>query len=843
MSDMSKVVVPSKYREIWRPIGTAQSLAMSCPANEILFEGTRAGGKEIANDTKVLTELGWKNAGDISLSDKLVSLDGRLTNVVGIYPHKNHKMYTIEFYDGEKIECGLPHRWLVKSGTNGNRDGWKVKTTEQLLNSKDNYSVPYLKKPLAYGKKWEGKDPYALGLLLGDGTTGSSHVTLYSVDDEILDYMTDNHNWKQYSYASNNTRRVVSPKAQDEEWLVALGGHKTAEFKSSPDGILEADTETRLAYLQGLMDTDGSYAKGATSIFTTISKQLAEDVLYLVKSLGGFGKIHVVKFNKNNAYTKRESYFSVKFSHHNQFNPFRLSRKANKYTTQSKFLTRGIKSITPSGYSDAVCFEVDHPSHCFVIGDFVVTHNTDVSLMRFRKSVGLGYGEFWTGAIIDIQYSALDDIIARAKRWFYRFDDGCKFYASKTDYKFVWRTGESLLFRAVATEDDYQSKLHGFELPFVSFNELTKHNTSDVYDAMMTVNRTSFVPEDYPLPNGTLLPKLPMCIFSTTNPSGAGKWWVKKRFVDGNERGEIVTKEIKVYNPKTQLSEIITKTQCRIFSSYKENTKLSIDYIAQLESIEDLAKKAAWTLGDWSFDDDSGRFSYAWSHEHNVMERFDIPPTWTIDRSFDWGSSHPFSVLWFATSDGCDIKLRNGKTKSTIKGDVFLIHEWYGCVEGKLNKGLHLLATDIAKGIVERELMWGIHSKVVPGNADTAIWNVENGNCIASDMMKPITIGGAVYDGVRWLRSDKKPGSRIAGWHQVCNYLTAAKPNPFRENPGLFVFKDCKYFIEIFPSLPRDSKNSDDIDTNSIDHCADAARYKIYGINTGSKSGKTQGLS
>lgn len=466
---------------------------------------------------------------------------------------------------------------------------------------------------------------------------------------------------------------------------------------------------------------------------------------------------------------------------------------------------------------------------------------TDISLMRFRKSVGLGYGEFWTGAIIDIQYSALDDIIARAKRWFSRFNDGSRFYSSKTDYKYVWKTGESLLFRAIANEDDYESKLHGFELPYLSFNELTKHSTPDVYDAMLSINRTSFVPEDYPLPDGSLLPKLPMCIFSTTNPSGVGKWWVKKRFIDTAKRGEILVKKVKIYNPSTKLPEVIEKTQCRIFSSYKENTKLSVDYIAQLESIEDPVKKAAWTLGDWDFDDDSGRFSYAWSGEHNLIDRFQIPDTWTIDRSFDWGSSNPFSVLWFATSDGSDITLRNGKVRSTIKGDVFLIYEWYGCIEGKINKGLNLLASEISKGIIERELMWGIYDKVVPGNADTAIWNVENGNCIAADMQKPVTIGNKVYPGVTWLRSDKRPGSRVAGWHQICNYLMAAKPNPYRERAGLFVFKDCKYFLEIFPSLPRDSKNPDDIDTHSNDHCADSLRYKIYGIKTGTKSGKTIG--
>jgi len=203
--DMSKIVVPSKYREIWRPIGSAQSLAMSCPASEILFEGTRAGGKEISNDTPVLTDGGWKAAGDVTMVDKLAAIDGTLTDILGIYPHIQHQMYSVEFHDGTTIECGLAHRWLTKCAKNGNRDGWKVRTTEDLLNPTLKVSVPYLTNAIQFGDKWEGKDPYALGLLLGDGTTGSSHVTLYSVDDEILDHMTNNHGWKQCAYSNCST--------------------------------------------------------------------------------------------------------------------------------------------------------------------------------------------------------------------------------------------------------------------------------------------------------------------------------------------------------------------------------------------------------------------------------------------------------------------------------------------------------------------------------------------------------------------------------------------------------------------------------------------------------------
>lgn len=381
---------------------------------------------------------------------------------------------------------------------------------------------------------------------------------------------------------------------------------------------------------------------------------------------------------------------------------------------------------------------------------------------------------------------------------------------------------------------------------FISPNELTKHPTSEVFDLVLSTNRSSFIPEDYPLPNGELLPQIPLTVLATTNSSGIGRNWVKRRFIDKGVRGEIVKVPIEIFNPRTQEQEIIYRTQTHIFSSYKENTKLTPEYIAQLESIEDPIRRAQWLLGSWDNDGEGGRFDYIWESKVHVIEPFDIPKAWKIDRSFDYGSSAPFSVLWFAESDGCDIVLRNGKTRSTIKGDIFLIHEWAGCDPKDNNKGLRMLATDIAKGIIERELMWGIYDRCVAGNADNAIWNVDNGNCIASDMQKPVTIGNKVYQGVTWTRSDKSSGSRVAGWERIAEYLVNAKvtdAKPFREKAGLFIFNVCDNLIEVFPYLQRDDKNPDDIETKrQNDHCADALRYKIYGLKTGSRSGKTKGI-
>ena len=48
-----------------------------------------------------------------------------------------------------------------------------------------------------------------------------------------------------------------------------------------------------------------------------------------------------------------------------------------------------------------------------------------------------------------------------------------------------------------------------------------------------------------------------------------------------------------------------------------------------------------------------------------------------------------------------------------------------------------------------------------------------------------------------------------------------------RENPGIFIFDECKYFIDLVPSLPRDEVDQDDVDTEAEDHMGDETRYFI----------------
>ena len=397
------------------------------------------------------------------------------------------------------------------------------------------------------------------------------------------------------------------------------------------------------------------------------------------------------------------------------------------------------------------------------------------------------------------------------------------------------------------TEQDYW-KYHGQEFPFIGWNELTKYPNSNLYDMAVSLNRSSFLPAEHsPRDDITgelkLMPEIPLVIFSTTNPYGVGHNWVKHRFIDVAGPGQLVRIQREVFNPRTQKRELITKTQVRIFGSYKENRFLSPDYVAELEGIKDPNKRRAWLWGDWDITS-GGMFDDVWSTTYNVIDPFIIPPGWRIFRSFDWGSSKPFSVGWWAESDGSDIVTNDGKVKSTVRGDLIRIGEWYGW-NGVPNVGVRMLATQIAKGIVERELKSGYYGRIEAGPADASIFDVENGMCIATDMGRPVAIGNKSYPGVSWTRSIKSPGSRKNGWEKARIAIFGAQPpdggGP-REAPGVFVFRSCvDGFIRTVPSLPRHDVDMDDVDTDAEDHCGDEFRYVILSLGDRFSSGTTTG--
>jgi hypothetical protein len=447
---------------------------------------------------------------------------------------------------------------------------------------------------------------------------------------------------------------------------------------------------------------------------------------------------------------------------------------------------------------------------------------TDAQLMFFRKFVGLGYGAHWRGIIFDRQYNNLDDLINKSLRWYSAFRDGARFLRSRADYKWMWPTGEELFFRQIMRKEDYWN-FHGQEFSFIGWNELCKYPNSELYDMMMSCNRTSFMPSEHSPDVNNPLPKIPLTVFSTTNPYGPGHAWVKKRFIDPASAGVPQVSTIEIFNPQTQSRVNVTKTQVRIFGSYKENRYLTPEYIAELEKERDKNRRKAWLEGDWNIVA-GGAFDDLWDENVHVIPRFPIPINWICDRSHDWGSSKPFSCGWWALANGEEVRIPDGRTFMPKRGSLIRFAEWYGHNPNETNVGLMMSAKAVGEGVrtIEQGLLAGqwIQRSVSPGPADNSIFNTSRGDdleldSIALSMQKV---------GISWETSNKAPGSRKMGFQLMRDRLENAL---LGEGAAIYFMVNCRQAISQIPTLPRDPDDLDDVDSEAEDHVWDETRYRV----------------
>jgi hypothetical protein len=365
------------------------------------------------------------------------------------------------------------------------------------------------------------------------------------------------------------------------------------------------------------------------------------------------------------------------------------------------------------------------------------------------------------------------------------------------------------------------AKYQGAEIHVLLMDELT-HFLEEMYRFLRGRVRLGGlqIPEEY----RGVFPR----ILCGSNPGSIGHNWVKLSFVDNAAQMQIREMPKGEGGMQRQFIPALLEDNPTL-------TENDPDYESRLEGLGSSELVRAMRRGDWDIVA-GGMLDDLWKRARHVIQPFTIPSSWSLDRSFDWGSSHPFGVAWWAESDGTEATLADGTKRTFPRGTIFLINEWYGWT-GRANVGLKLLAVEIASGkeqedgtrlpgILEREEamreggLIGKDAEIKPGPADSSIYDAENGVCIADDMRKA---------GVKWIKADKTPGSRKTGWERLRKYLKAALKFPLEE-PGIFIFDTCTQWIRTVPVLPRDANKPDDVDTEAEDHMGDLTRYRLMKI-------------
>jgi hypothetical protein len=339
-------------------------------------------GKAQPLSARLLTPTGWTTMGAIRVGDLVVGSNGKPTEVTGVFDQGVKEIFRVVFSDGSATECCDEHLWLVNSALRKWRKNdpraLPLSQIRKRLAKTNGNRLHYI--PLVAPVAFEGRtdfvlDPYLLGALLGDGGI-AHHVMFSSADADMVETIRSllppgqsiKHN-SNYDWCISGTGRVGGNITLNELRRLGLFGKKS-ETKFIPDEYKFASVEVRQKVLQGLLDTDGHVRPDNNIEYCSSSKMLAEDVQFLVESLGGTARIRPKK-------TKCLPSYRMSVALPPQILPFRLPRKADVYHPRGEYPpSRSIVSVTPVGLGQARCISVAALDHLYVTDRFLVTHNT-----------------------------------------------------------------------------------------------------------------------------------------------------------------------------------------------------------------------------------------------------------------------------------------------------------------------------------------------------------------------------------------------------------------------------------------------------------------------------------
>ena len=339
---------------------------------------------------KVFTPKGWRTWGEIQIGDELYGTYGNITKVIDIPYDKECDVYEITLRDGRKILASDEHLWKVDFH---NRRSSQIMTTLELLkeykrdkkvSERNPSGIEYVcaihkNEGIEMPYKETKVDPYTFGLVLGDGCF--VHRCCYytqleedvNIEKQYIPYNLIKWNNK-YAY------RIDIPK-----WSSILKEYglywKKSEDKFIPDEYKYNSREVRLNLLKGLMDSDGTLDKSNRYIISLSSKKLIEDIAFICRSLG-YNCSYTIKktrYKVNGVYKEcLPSYSLTIFTRDIISNLPRKQKRAKKITNEytiNKEIRTKIIDIKYIGKQQAKCVTVDSKDNCYLIGDFVATHN------------------------------------------------------------------------------------------------------------------------------------------------------------------------------------------------------------------------------------------------------------------------------------------------------------------------------------------------------------------------------------------------------------------------------------------------------------------------------------
>ena len=345
----------------------------------------------------------------------------------------------------------------------------------------------------------------------------------------------------------------------------------------------------------------------------------------------------------------------------------------------------------------------------------------------------------------------------------------------------------SKIYLCHCQEEKHRFKYLGAEIHVLLIDELTTF-TEVIYRFLRS--RVRAVGLNLPEGLAGAFPR----ILASSNPGNVGHQWVKSAFIDGHV-------PLEVWQTTDEEGGMLRQF---IPARLDDNPSMASDdpnYRARLRGLGAPALVKAMEEGDWNVV--AGAFFPEFSTALHVIKPFEIPKHWVRLRAMDWGAAKPFSVGWYAVSDG--------EFKDIPRGALVQYREWYGMAPGQPNVGLKMTAEAVADGIIERQAP---DEKIDYSVIDPAAFSEDGGPSIGERMAKR---------GVYFQRADNsRVGKRgaMGGWDMVRSRLVGED-----ERPMIYFFDTCVHIIRTLPTMQHDDIRPEDLDSEAEDHAVDQLRY------------------
>lgn len=233
-------------------------------------------------------------------------------------------------------------------------------------------------------------DPYFVGLYLGDGCCING-LNITTQREEVVEYLrefartyglgfraAEKRNGENkaksyffpYAFANNNTPNPLQVTIRG----LGLEG-KVAGDKFIPHQYKVASVEDRFSLLAGLLDTDAFYDKEKNTFeYCSKSKRLANDVVFVCRSLGFFAQIGKTKV------VKGESYYRIQISGDLNLIPTKVAIRQGRVRMQKKSVLVTGFSVEYLGRGEYFGFTLDG-NHLYCDNQFFIHHNSGKSLV------------------------------------------------------------------------------------------------------------------------------------------------------------------------------------------------------------------------------------------------------------------------------------------------------------------------------------------------------------------------------------------------------------------------------------------------------------------------------